>query len=210
MKSIRIESASLALLPVVKGLVSEGDAVVQAFEEIAPDVIAVSVSREELIGLRTREDYDKYAPSDLEIIYQAFLERFGEMRIPPPAYVKALDLSESEGTPIVPLDMNDEVYTEAYCNNVGTGDMIRESFFARRATGKKFDLSSPCAFARSWDARVNKAKGFKELELARERHMAAALRNLAKKYPRILAVVECERSEGVLSSLERPELKGEP
>lgn len=204
MRSIRIDSATLVLLPVVKGLVSEGDAVVQAYEEIAPEAIAVSVSREELIGLRNREDYDKYEPSDLEIIYQAFLERFGEMRLPPPAYVKALDLSESKGTPILPLDMNDEVYTEAYCNNVGTGDMIRESLFARRATGKKFDLSSPCAFARSWDARVNKAKGFRGLENERERHMAAALRDLAKIYRNILAVVECERSEGVLRVLEAP------
>jgi hypothetical protein len=204
MISIRIDSASLALLPVVKGLVSEGDAVVRAFEETAPDVIAVSISREELVGLRTREDYDKYEPSDLEIIYQAFLERFGEMRIPPPAYVKALDLSEDKGTPIVPLDMNDHVYTEAYCEHVSTGDMIRESFFARRATGKKFDLSSPSAFACSWDARVNKARGFRELENEREKHMAAALRNLAKRYRNILAVVECERSEGVRRALEAP------
>ncbi len=82
--------------------------------------------------------------------------------------------------------------------------MIRESFFARRATGKKFDLSSPCAFAISWDKRVNKAKGFRELELEREKHMVAALRNLAKMYRNILAVVECERSEGVLRVLEAP------
>jgi hypothetical protein len=97
--------------------------------------------------------------------------------------------------------MNDEVYTEAYCEHVGTGDMLRESFFARRATGKTYDLSTPCAFARSWDQRVNKAKGFRELELARERHMAESLRNLAKRYRNVLAVVECERSEGVLTSL---------
>jgi hypothetical protein len=204
MKSIRIDSASLALLPVVKGLASEEDAVMGAFEAIAPDVIAVSISREELIALRVREDYDKYEPSDLEIIYQAFLEKFGEMRLPPPAFVKALDISESRGTPVVPLDMNDQVYTEAYCNNVSTWDMIRESFFARRATGKKFDLSTPSAFACSWDARVNKAKGFRELENEREKHMAAALRDLAKIYHNILAVVEVERSEGVLRALESP------
>ncbi len=121
MRSIRIDSASVALLPVVKGPVSEGGAVEKAFEEIAPDVIAVSISREDLMGLRNREDYDKYEPSDLEIIYQAFLEKFGEVRLPPPAYVKALELSESKGIPIVPLDMNNEVYTEAYCEHVGTG-----------------------------------------------------------------------------------------
>jgi hypothetical protein len=201
MRSIRIDSSSVTILPVVKGLVSEGDGVAKAYDEIRPDVIALSISREELAGLRNREDYDKYEPSDLEIVYQAFLEKFGEVRLPPPAYVIALELSETKGTPIVPLDMSDEVYTEAYCDNVSTGDMIKESFFARRATGKQYDLSSPAAFAISWDKRVNKAKGFRELELARERHMAAALRNLSRNYHNILALVECERAEGVGSLL---------
>ena len=197
----RIDSSSLAILPVVKGLVSEGDAVLKAYDEVAPDVIALSISREELVGLRQREDYDKYEPSDLEIIYQAFLERFGEVRLPPPAYVTALELSEQKNIPIIPLDMSDEAYTEAYCEHVSTGDMIRESFFARRATGKQYDLSSPCAFAISWDKRVNKAKGFRELELAREMHIATALRNLARNYRNILAVVECERADGVSALL---------
>ena len=202
MRSVRIDSSSLTVLPVVKGLVSEGDTVAKAFEELTPDVIAVSISKEELTGLRNREDYDKYEPSDLEIIYQAFLERFGEVQIPPPAFVRALELSDRGGVPIVPLDMNDEVYTEAYCEHVRTRDMIKESFFARRATGKKYDLSTPHAFARSWDLRVNKPRGFRELELAREQHMAAALRNLTRNYRNVLAVVECERSDGVLKYLD--------
>ena len=197
MRSIRIEAADLSLLPVVKGLVSEEGAVSQGFDEVRPDVIAISISREDLEGLYRRDDYDKYEPSDLEIIYQAFLESFGEVRIPPPAYVRALELSEEKGTPIIPIDMNEELYTETYCQNVRTRDMIRESFFARRATGKTFDLSGPDAFARSWDARVNKARGFRELERARELHMANALRRLCSKYTKIFAVIECERLDGV-------------
>jgi hypothetical protein len=183
-------------------LVSEAEAVTKAYEEIRPDIVAVSISHEELQGLRKTEDYDKYEPSDLEIIYQAFLERFGEVRIPPPAYVRALMISNEMGTRIVPLDMNEELYTDTYCNKVRARDMIGESFFARRATGRKFDLSSPAAFARSWDRRVNRGKGFRELEEARERHMAHALRNLCSKYHNILAVVECERSDGMVAFLE--------
>jgi chemotaxis response regulator CheB len=202
MKSIRIDSSSLTILPVVKGLASEADEVTKAFEELRPEVIALSISREEMAGLRNREDYDKYEPSDLEIIYQAFLETFGEVRLPPPAYVRALDISEKNGVPIIPLDMSDEVYTEAYCENVSTGDMIKESFFARRATGKKFDLSSPQAFAVSWDKRVNKAKGFQALEKAREKHIANALSNLSKKYKIALALIEVERADGVIELLE--------
>lgn len=202
MRSIRIEAADISLLPVVKGLVSEEGAVSRSFDEVRPDVIAISVSREDLEGLHRREDYEKYEPSDLEIIYQAFLESFGEVRIPPPAYVRALEISEERGTPIIPIDMNEELYTETYCQNVRTRDMIRESFFARRATGKTYDLSSPEAFARSWDARVNRARGFRELERAREAHMANALRRLSGKYSKILAVIECERLEGVVRTLE--------
>lgn len=202
MRSIRIEAADISLLPVVKGLVSEEGAVSRSFDEVRPDVIAISVSREDLEGLHRREDYEKYEPSDLEIIYQAFLESFGEVRIPPPAYVRALEISEERGTPIIPIDMNEELYTETYCQKVRTRDMIRESFFARRATGKTYDLSSPEAFARSWDARVNRARGFRELERAREAHMANALRRLSGKYSKILAVIECERLEGVVRTLE--------
>ncbi|MDW5561618.1 MAG: hypothetical protein SA339_00200 [Methanomassiliicoccus sp.] len=201
MRTIDLQTASVTVLPVVKGLVSEAEAVSQAFSEIDPEVIAVSISREELDALRKREDYDLYVPSDLEIIYQAFLERFGEVRIPPPAFVRALEISEHQGAVIVPLDMNDELYTATYCDKVSTFDMIRESFFARRATGKSYDVSTPATFVRSWDRRVNRS-GFRKLEEARERHMADVLRILARKYRRVLAVVECERCEGILALLE--------
>jgi hypothetical protein len=201
MRTIDLDASSITMLPVVKGLVSEAEAVSRAFSDVGPDAIAVSISREELDGLRERNDYDKYEPSDLEIIYQAFLERFGEVRIPPPAFVRALELAERESRAIVPLDMNDEMYTEVYCDKVSTADMIRESFFAKRATGKQYDLSSPAAFAVSWDRRVNRS-GFRALEDEREKHMAGALRNLSRRYRNILAVVECERSDGVLKVLE--------
>ena len=200
MRTIEVEASRITVLPVVKGLVSEAESVSKAFSDVRPDAIGVSISREELDGLRKREDYDLYEPSDLEIIYQAFLERFGEVRLPPPAWVRALEISEKESKAIVPLDMNDQVYTEAYCDKVSTTDMIRESLFARRATGKRYDLSSAAAFAVSWDQRVN-FSGFRELEDAREGHMAGALTNLSRRYRSILAVIEVERCDGVLARL---------
>jgi len=200
MRTIELGTSRIAVLPVVKGLVSEADEVSNAFSEVRPEAIAVSISREELEALRNREDYDRYEPSDLEIIYQAFLERWGEVRIPPPACVRAMDIAEREGCLIVPLDMNDQVYTETYSDKVSTIDMIRESLFARRATGKRYDLSSAAAFAISWDQRVN-VSGFRELEDARERHMAGVLRTMSRRYRIVLAVIEVERCDGVLKLL---------
>ena len=96
--------------------------------------------------------------------------------------------------------MNEELYTETYCQKVRTRDMIRE-FFARRATGKSYDLSSQRPSPAAWDARVNRPR-VQELERAREAHMANALRRLSGRYSRILAVIECERLEGVARTLE--------
>lgn len=197
MKRVKVNGSAVTILPVVKGLVSEEETVEKAIDEVGPDAVAVSISREELAALRNKDDYDKYELSDLEDTYAAFLELFGEVKVPPPCFVRSLDVCTVRTTPILPLDMNDEVYTEAYCQNVKATDMIRESFFSSRAGKKKYDLTSPHDFARSWDRRVNRAKGFQELEKARERHMASVLRNICTKYRNVLAVVECERAEGV-------------
>jgi hypothetical protein len=54
-----------------------------------------------------------------------------------------MDIAEREGRPIVPLDMNDQVYTEAYCDKVTTVDMIRESLFARGLPGSGTTSPAP-------------------------------------------------------------------
>lgn len=185
----------------MKGLVSEEESVSAAFAEFGPDAIAVSISREELEGLRRKEDYDKYEPSSLEIAYAENLETFGEVRLPPPCYVRALDLSEERGVPIVPIDMDEETYSDTFCELVGGMDLLRESMFARRAERRRFDLTSPRSFVIDWDRRVNRAKGFRGLEALREGHMAQELRKASKAHRRILAIVELERAEGVVASL---------
>ena len=194
MRRLMVEGSEVTILAVVKGLVSEEDVVAKAIAEVGPDAVAVSISKEELAALKKKEDYDKYELSDLEDTYAAFLETFGEVKVPPPCFVRSLDVCTESSVPILPLDMNDELYTETYCQNVRATEMIKESFFSSRAGKKRYDLSSPQDFVRDWDRKINKAKGFRELERAREKHMASVLRNLCTKYRNVLAIVECERA----------------
>lgn len=208
MRRISANGCEITILPVVKGLVAEGDEVAKAVKDLCPDVVALSISKEELSALRNKVNYEDYEMADLEEVYAAHLEAFGDVELPPPCFVSAVDACAGASIPVVPLDMNDEVFTEAYCSSVRTRDMIRESFFARRALKRKFDLSSPQAFARDWDEKVNKAKGFQELERQRERHMAEALSNLCRRYRRILAVIECERVPGVETVLAARDTQG--
>ncbi len=197
MRSVEINGSTIQFLPVVKGLVSEGDVVEKAIENEIPDAIAVSISKEELSALGNKDDYDKYEPSDIEEIYSALLESFGDVKIPPPCYVKALDIGTSKNITLVPIDMNEELYTETYCFEIGGLDLMRESAFVKRAHRKRFDLSSAGAFAVDWDKKVNKPGGFRRLNLKREQHMADALMKLTGRYHKILAVIEYERLESV-------------
>jgi hypothetical protein len=200
----RADGADIAILAVVKGLVADGDAVAKAIRETRPDAVGVSISREELAALRDKSLYDEYEMGALEEVYAEHLAELGEVELPAPCFVSALDTCTELGIPIIPLDMNDAEFTEAYCESVKAADMVRESLFTRRADKKRYDTSSPQAFARDWDRRVNKAKGFRELERRREEHMAAALRNMTRKYRSILAVVETERADGMGEMLGAP------
>ncbi len=202
MRQIKVENSIVTILPAVKGLVSDSEKVVNAVERVSPDVIAVSISKEELAGLKDMEPTDEIELNDIEIVYAAMLEEFGEVATPSPYLVSALNVAVSHDIPILPIDMNDEVYTESYCRNVKTMEMLKES---RRAKGllrkrSKFDFSSPEAFAISWDAVVNK-KGFRALETERESHMASVIKALCRTYDNILAVIEVERADAVISNL---------
>ncbi len=197
MRKVRVDGCDIHILPVVKGLVSEEEKISRAVDDLKPEAVAISISAEELDGLRNKEDYDKYEMSDLEIAYAAHLETFGEVKLPPPCYVKSLDICLERSITLIPIDMNEEAYSEAYCSQVGALDLLKESIFTSRVVKKRFDLSSPEDFVQDWDEKVNKAKGFRELEQIREKCMAEALLRLAGKFRSVLAVVECERASGV-------------
>ena len=200
MRQIKVENSVVTVLAAVKGLVSDSERVLNAVESVSPDVIAVAISKEELAALKEMEPTDEIELNDIEIVYAAMLEKFGEVATPSPYLVSALNAAVSHDIPILPIDMNDEVYTESYCRNVKTMEMLKES---RRAKGllrkkNKFDFSSPEAFAISWDLMVNK-KGFRELETERETHMASVIKALSRTYSNILAVIEVERADAVVS-----------
>jgi hypothetical protein len=194
-----VEGRRLFFLPVIKGLVSEADKVHEAFSTVKPERAMVSLSPEQLLMLGAKDRYSDYEPSMLEAAYAYFLDSFGSVEIPPPCYVRIHDLCQESDVELLPLDMDEYAFTELYCEHVGTMEMFRESRFAKKAPKKRFDLSSPEAFVKDWDAKVNSTKGFRILERARESFMAESIRRWAKDGA--LVVMELERMDGVLRLL---------
>jgi len=201
MQRIELNGSKVYVLPVIKGLVSEGEKVRAAIMDIRPDAVGISISREELEGLRAYEG-DEIGLSVLEEAYRAGLGEFGEVQLPPPCYLEALRACEELGIPLIPLDMNEELFSERYCELVGGLELVKESFFSHRIARKRFDMASAEAFVLDYDRKVNGGKGISALNLERERHMAETTSTMLHTRKKLLILIEIERSLGYIEKME--------
>lgn len=205
MDTIRLDGCEVKILPVIKGLKSEAEKVSEAFEAVGPEKILVSLSKEDLEGLRNMPEDFVPELSRYEEIYAEGLARFGEVAAPPPCYVAALEVSQHYGVEIVPIDMDEEAYTELYCAVVGGGSLFRHSTRTWIMKRRKFSLDSPEAYVKAWDRAVNNLEGFRIIEGKRAEHMAKAIRTEANGSKRVLAIIEFEREADVVALLNKKE-----
>ena len=201
MQRIELNGSKVYVLPVIKGLVSEGEKVRAAILETRPEAVGVSISREELEGLRSYQG-EEIGLSALEEAYRAGLEEFGEVQLPPPCYLEALRACEELGIPIIPLDMNEELFSERYCELIGGLELVKESFFSHRIARKRFDMASAEAFVLDYDRKVNGGRGISALNLERERHMAETTSKMLHTRKKLLILIEIERSLGYIEKME--------
>ncbi|OGS55404.1 MAG: hypothetical protein A3K60_05205 [Euryarchaeota archaeon RBG_19FT_COMBO_56_21] len=201
MDTISLGECEVHILGVIKGLKSEAEKVRKAFEEVRPEKVLISLSKEELEGLRNIPEDFVPELSRYEEIYAEGLGRFGEVAAPPPCYVAALELSEHFGVPLLPIDMDEQAYTELYCAAVGGGTLFRHSTRTWLMKRRKFSLESPEAFVLAWDRAVNNLDGFRMIEEKRAERMAKDIRKAAAESKKLLAVIELERARDVVELL---------
>jgi len=189
------------LMAVVRGLVSEAEAVRAAFSAVRPEAVGLSIGREELEGLRGHAG-EAVPPDNLEEqVYVQGLSRFGQVRKPPPCFAEAVAASTEAGIPVHPLDMDSEQYTTAYLKAVSTVDVLRSNVRQVRLKGWESKAGSAAEFVVEWDALVNGSAGYRQLQSEREAFLARRLQQLASKYRILLGLVEVERARGVLGRL---------
>ena len=201
MQEIEINGTKVLLMPVIKGLMSEAVKVREAITERHPSAVAVSMAREEVEGLRAYEG-DEIELGDFEEVYKQGLEQFGEVQLPPPCYTEALKVCTEMDIPFVPVDMNEELFSDRYCELIGGFELVKEGFFSHRVAKKKFNLDSAEAFVLDYDKKVNGGRGIMTLNIEREEHMAKTVADMSVGRPSVLVLVELERSAGVLRELE--------
>lgn len=199
MISLRVGECDVDILPVVNGIESEAQKVKDAFGRY--EAYGISMGIEGIQALRARKEIDDDAEvSELDLVYAELMTRLTgeEVVFPSPAMCEIVDLTDGK---VIALDMNDEEFTEMYCDTVSAFDFTREHRVAKKGMKKRFSSDTPEAFAKEWDSYVGSVKGYRKVSENRERHIAAQIRDTAWYRRSLLAVIEVERADGVAALL---------
>jgi len=200
MDEVRIGGSSVHLLPVVRGLPSEGETVRRAIEAARPVVVALSIGPEELQTLRSFDGKPLGPENFEEEVYVAGLSAWETPVKPPPCFSEAIRSADACGARVEGIDMDEVLYADTYVECVSALEFVFQGRMERRLRKKRFRATTPREFVLEWDAEVNRSPGFRRLQARREAFFASRLRNLAS-FGRTLAVVEVERTKGVLAAL---------
>jgi len=194
----------ILLLPVIRGLASEGELVERHYREFMPDAVALSISPEELKALREHDGkpLEPLCGTIEENVYESGLGKFGSVERPPRCFTVAIDVSDEFNTKLVGVDLTEEEFTRSYVSLVSGWDFVRRALGRSRLSSARFDQSSAEAFVLDWDRKLRKVRGYDLLEQRREAQISKAISDLAGRSRKLLAIVELERVRGVLERLE--------
>lgn len=200
MIELNVDGCQVDIIPVVNGLMSEAERVRETMGDYEAYAVSLGIEGVQTIKNRANID-DEFEVSELDLVYAEHLSGFGQVEFPSPAMCAFIDVVKARGMNVIALDMNDQDFTELYCDTVGTFEFVKEHRLAKKGLKRRFDMSSPERFAIEWDDYVNTVKGYRELSIKRERYMADQIRDIARFKKSLLVAVEVERSEGLVSNL---------
>lgn len=198
-----VKKGNITIFGAIKGLVSEGEAIKKEMKRIRPERSAISISPEELRGLREYIEKGEFEFSlyGYEEAYLANLKNFGEVRAPAPSYVEAVRITKEIAIPLIPLDMDDDSFADTYISNVSKKDFIFHMLREKKVERKTFRVENAGDFVIKWDRYINKSRGLMAVEEAREDYMAKKLVDISRNTGSMVAVIDFERTDGILKRI---------
>jgi hypothetical protein len=198
----------LVLVGAVRGPVEEAVAVRKELERVDPAEVHLDISPEELWGLKeyfSAPYSEPLAPLlEAESALARALSDFGEVRMPSPSYVVAIQWAHAKGRGIRALDPDEDAYSAMFLKNVRYLDLVRRTRAEHALSRSPPQAGSAEEVLLAWDARVHRGKGSQRLATERNHLMAERLREIAARGegPVSVAIVDVEHWASLVASLE--------
>ena len=190
-QTVTIGDTQILVLSTVKGLVSEAEIVESEIESFKPDLVALSIGPEEIKG--TREwDGQPYDMSGWDEIYGLSLRKVvGDdgVRLPPPSFSKAIEVSDSKNLDVIGIDMDEESFTESYTSNVSTWQLYKRGRLEKTMAKRGIEGTTPQDIVINMENSIREIAGFAKLEDDRVQAMAENIKSNLNK-SKILVIVE--------------------
>jgi len=191
----------------VRGLASEVPPLLAALAGTPPSVVGLGISPDELRGLL---DYFVNATAEPVVPLTTAersevrgLVRFGEVRVPNPAFVELLRWARE--IPVEALDPTEDRTANLFTDNIGYVELVRRTVRERRVSRSPPAPATPDEYALAWDRTVAGGRGSRNVAAARDRHLVRAARLLAARQARVAVVVDRERFENVRDLFQAPD-----
>ena len=202
-QTIVIGDTQIRLLSTIKGLVSEAEIGESEIKSFSPELVVLSIGPEEIDGTR-KWDGEPYDMSGWDEIYGLSLRKvIGDdgVKLPPPSFSKAIEISDSKNIDIIGIDMDEESFTESYTSNVSTWQLYKRGRLEKYLVKKGVEGKTPEDIVTNMENSIREIKGFAKLEEDRTLTMYHNLiNNLVKQ--KILAIIDFTNVESLKQSLQ--------
>ena len=165
-QTIVIGDTQIRLLSTIKGLVSEAEIVESEIKSFSPELVVLSIGPEEIDGTR-KWDGEPYDMSGWDEIYGLSLRKVvgdNGVRLPPPSFSKAIEISDSKNIDIIGIDMDEESFTESYTSNVSTWQLYKRGRLEKYLVKKGVEGKTPEDIVTNMENSIREIKGFAKLE----------------------------------------------
>jgi hypothetical protein len=204
--SERVRSVSdVLLIAPVRGLAAEVAPLLTELESYSPEAVGLGLSAAEMRGLN-----DYFVVSEAEPVVPLTtteasevrgLSRFGEVRVPNPAFVELLGWAQAREIPVEPLDPSDDRTANLFTEHIGYVELVRRTVKERAVSRNPPTPSTADEFALAWDRQVAGGRGSRNFARARDIHLVRGAQRLGAGRSRVAVVVDRERFELVRALL---------
>jgi hypothetical protein len=197
---------AIRLLGTVRGLAADVAPVRAELDRLAPGAIGLGISFDELTGLR---DHFVGRPSEPLVPLTASetaevrgLARFGEIRVPNPTCLAALEWGRAHAIEVEALDPSDDAYATLFTDHISYLELVRRTLAERRLTRRPPAAASPEQYAEDWHRSLARGKGSRRFDAARDAALVGAARTLGARARPLAVLVDRERFAGIRAMLD--------